>query len=305
MKSFRNLLADYLVLRRSLGYKLQGDGVRLSSFVSFLEQEHASHITVQLALKWAMNTAGQGQHRLIMVRGFAKYIAAFDDRTEVPPADLLPRKSQRLRPHIFSDEEVRLLLKSARNYGHDKPRGTYYCLFGLLAVSGLRSGEAMRLHIKDVNLTNGVLTVSGTKFGKSRFVPLHPSVVDELRKYRKQRDSLHAPHASAHFFIGRRGAQLCHRSMYNVFSRLCAGIGLQNKPGRGKPRLHDFRHRFAIRTLIDWYRDGQDVEARLPTLATFLGHVSVESTYWYLSEYPELMRFAVSRLDSRWKEAER
>lgn len=303
MKTLRNLLTGYLALRRALGAKLQAEGVRLPKFVSFVEEQESTYITTRLALDWAQQTSGRYPiKRLTMVRGFAKYVAGFDPRTEIPPFDCLRRKFPRSRPYIYSDEEIKDLLRAAWKY-RDEPRGTYYCLLGLLTVSGLRIGEAIRLQTQDVDLENGILTIRDTKFGKSRLVPIHPTTVRELREFRQRRDGLLASEnkSSHHFFISRKGTPLSHRSVYVAFRSLSVDVGLRKKTSGSGPRIHDFRHRFAVSTLICWYRSGQDAESLLPVLSTFLGHVSVDSTYWYLAEYPELMKLAVQRLDDRWR----
>ncbi len=302
MKTLRQTLDEYLELRRSLGFKLCKAGARLPKFLAFMEERKAAYITTTGAFEWALQSSGWGtRSRLSLIRGFAKYVAAFDARTEVPSPALLPKRPPRPRPYIYSDEEVRRLLITARKYPHDQPRGTYHCLLGLLAVSGLRPGEAIGLRVDDVDLTAGILTIQGAKFGKSRLVPLHPTTVNELRKYKRRRDRFLAGHSSHHFFVSRIGTKLSHKQTCLIFRRLSVFTGLRKSlSGRG-PRLHDFRHRFAVKTLIDWYRTGQDVEQRLPMLSTFLGHISVECTYWYLSEYPELMTLAVHRLNARWE----
>jgi len=302
MKALRQALNEYLALRRSLGYKLHAECVWLPKFLSFLESKNAGYVSAATALEWAMQTTGAApRQRLKMVRGFARYLAAFHSRTEVPAANLLPKRADRSRPYIYSDYEVRRLLNAAKQYEHDRPRGTYYCLLGLLAVSGLRSNEAIGLRVEDVDLKNGILTVRGAKFGKYRLVPLHPTTVSQLKAYKVRRDALQGTQTFPTFFITRRGTHLWQPTIYQVFTHLSVAIGLRNTySGRG-PRLHDFRHRFAVQTLIEWCRTGQDVEQLLPTLSTFLGHVSVESTYWYLTEYPELMRLAVRKLNIRWE----
>ena len=302
MRTLGQALDDYLTLRRGLGFKLQADGVRLLNFLSFLKEKKVTHITTRLALEWALQAGGREEprSRLRMVRGFAKYMAAFDVRTEVPPESLLPVKKIRPRPYIYSDKEVDRLLEAAWTGEDDRPRGTYYCLFGLLIVSGMRIGEALRLQVKDIDLPNGILTVRDSKFSQSRLVPLHATTVDELRKYKRRRDKLLGAQSSPHFFITRKGTPLYHQRVYEVFRPLLVKIGLRQGTAGAGPRLHDFRHRFAVRTLIDWYRSGGNVECRLPSLSTYLGHVSVDSTYWYLTEYPELMRLAVNRLEARW-----
>jgi integrase len=269
-----------------------------------MEERKSQYITTQLALDWAQQTSSRyPAKRLTMVRGFAKYAAGFDIRTEVPPLDCLSCKFARSRPYIYSDKEIQHLLRAAWKYRHDKPRGTYYCLLGLLTVSGLRIGEAIKLQTQDVDLRNGILTIRDTKFGKSRLVPIHPTTVRELREYWKRRDAWLSlgNKSSSHFFMTRKGTPLSHHAIYVAFRCLSANVGLGKATSGSGPRIHDFRHRFAIRTLIDWYRSGKNAEVLLPALATFLGHVSVESTYWYLTEYPELMKLAMQRLDDRWE----
>lgn len=303
MKTLRKALDDYLALRRGLGFKLQGDSVKLRSFVSFLKEKNAKYITLRLSTEWAIQTTGLlPALRLRIVRGFAKYMAAFDARTEVPPPDLIPLKAIRPRPYIYSDEEIHRLMDVAKTCVEDQPRGTYYCLFGLLIVCGLRVGEAIRLQISDVDLTDGILTIRDTKFAQSRLVPLHPTTARELKVYKRRRDKLLGARASSHFFITRSGGPLYHECIYQVFRPLLVTISLRQCTSGSGPRLHDFRHRFAVRTMINWYKSGADVERCLPVLSAFLGHVSVDSTYWYLTEYPELMQLAVQRLETRWAE---
>jgi integrase/recombinase XerD len=301
MTTLRQRLDDYLALRRSLGYILRKEGVRLPKYLSFMETRNADHISTSLAIEWATQTVRTSRsERMTMVRGFAKYMAAFDALTEVPPDTLFPKTHVRPRPYIYSDDEVHRLMRVASDYKHDQPLRTYYCLLGLLAVSGLRSGEALGLRIADIDLANGVLTVQGAKFGKSRLVPIHRTTAKELKAYIERRNALHVPELSPYLFVNRTGRRLCRRRAYYAFADLLASAGIRKLNSGRRPRLHDFRHRFAVRTLIDWYRAGQNVEQRLPALTTFLGHVSVEDTYWYLTEYPELMNRAVQRLNERW-----
>jgi integrase/recombinase XerD len=238
-----------------------------------------------------------------MVRGLAKYAAIFGARTEVPQAGLLRTKYPRPRPYIYSDQEIERLLWAARDWGHDRPRTTYYSLLCLIAVSGLRLGEAIRLQVDDVDPSTGNLTIRNSKFGKSRLVPIHASTARKLHEYRRQRDRFLGSQSSTHFFITHTGTPLRQPTLHIVFKKLLVRAGIRDATSRGGPRLHDLRHRFAVRTLIDWYRSGKDIEAHLPVLSTFLGHAYVRSTYWYLTEHPELMRLAVQRLDARWEVA--
>jgi integrase/recombinase XerD len=213
MKTLREALTDYLEMRRGLGYKLHQEGVQLPKFVSFMERRKADCITTALALEWSqqskMGRLEPGK-RFGRIRVFAKYMKAIDPRTEILPGDFLPPR-RRGRPYLYNDEEIRRLLAAAKNRSQaELPRGAYYCLFGLLIATGLRVGEAIRLEVSDVDLTEAILTIRGTKFGKSRLVPLHPTTVRALRNYKRRRDALSASQYSPYFFISRKGTKLFH-----------------------------------------------------------------------------------------------
>lgn len=304
MKTLKNALDDYLRMRRSLGFKLAKEGVRLSKFLAFMRERKACYITTALTLDWALQSTGiRGPlHRLAIVRGFAKYVAALDARTEVPPVSLLPWRYVRPRPYLYSEDEIRRLLEAAATWSRrEQPRGRYYCLFGLLAVSGLRVGEAINLEVQDVDLRQRILTIRESKFGKSRYVPLHPTTARELGKYKQQRDEFLGGRPSPYFFVSRNGTKLFNSDVNRVFTLVSVKAGVRRSTSGRGPRPHDFRHSFAVRTLIRWYQAGADVERHLPVLSTFLGHTLVRNTYWYLTEHPELMRLAVQRLDARWE----
>jgi integrase/recombinase XerD len=304
VRNLRVTLANYLDLRRNLGFKMLNESAALPGFVAFAEKKKVPYITTRLAIDWAQQgREGQSKWRFSMVRGFAKYAAIFDERTEVPEMGLLRSKYPRPRPYIYSNEEIARLLRAALNWGHDRPWRTYYSFLGLLAVSGLRLGEAIRLQLEDVDLEAGILTIRNSKFGKSRLVPLHSSTVRKLREYRRHRDRFLGTRSSPHFFITRTGTALRQPTLHIVFKKLLVLAGIRQVTTRGGPRFHDLRHRFAVRTLIDWYRSGKDIEAHLPLLSTFLGHTHVTGTYWYLSEHPELMKLAVQKLNTRWEGA--
>lgn len=298
-------LDEYLAVRRSLGFKLHADGRMLSDFVRFAERRGSSFITVDLALEWATQPRGcQPVHwarRLSMVRIFARYCAGLDPRTQVPPQGLLPGRFHRKSPHIYSDREISRLVEAARHLR--SPTGLraamYSTLFGLLAVTGMRLGEAMVLDRDDVNLTQGVLTIRQGKFGKARLLPLHPSTRDALEKYARVRDRVHPHPRSRTFFVFESGDRLKTCSVRYMFVYLSRRIGLRGPTERRGPRLHDLRHTFASRTLLGWYRAGLDVEKHLPRLSAYLGHAHVTDTYWYLSAVPELLRLATRRLESK------
>jgi integrase len=240
--------------------------------------------------------------RLCDVRGFARHLVTVEPRTEVPPVRTLP-PIRRAKPYLYTDEEIQRLLAAAL----DLPpidglrRWTFHCLFGLLAVTGLRIGEALRMRRDDVDLRQGVLIIRDTKFGKSRLVPVHATTREVLLRYAARRDEQPDRQSSPYFFVTERGRRLLIQYVHRVFWKLSRRIGLRGPADHTGPRLHDLRHRFAVQALLGWYRAGEDVERRLPALSTYLGHGCVRDTYWYLSACPELMEHAARRLDARWE----
>ena len=309
MNSLDQALNEYIAIRHALGFELREVAGCLRNFVTFLKTEGASYITKDLALRWAIQPAEAQPYtwawRLGMVRRFAAWHSATEPRTEIPAPGLLPHRYQRKTPHIYSDEEIANLLRRAAQL--PSPKGlrapTYTTLFGILAVTGMRVNEALHLDRPDVDLDQGILTIRRTKFGKSRHVPVHPSTVAALRKYAETRDRILAKPTPA-FFVSERGTRITEWIARYTFARLSQQLGLRpiaKSHGRG-PRLHDMRHRLAARTLIHWYRAGLDVERELPKLATYLGHVHVNETYWYLEAVPELLQLATDRLLSNGKE---
>ena len=308
MNTLRQAAEEYLAMRRCLGFKLQKAGPVLLDFITFMERHRAAHITVALALAWAKqplhSQPDTWAQRLSYVRIFARHRCTTDPRTQVPPASLLPFRPKRARPYLYSNREIRDLLRATlRLPCHDGLRPwAYCCLFGLLSVTGLRIGEAQNLRLEDVDLKAGVLTIRNAKFGKDRLVPLHPSTLRVLSRYIARRRRLWAARpASDYLFISGRGHRLDGGDIRRTFYRLSRQIGLRAPGKRHGPRLHDMRHRFASRTLLRWYRAGVDPERRLPVLSAYLGHVHWSDTYWYLSAFPELMRQAMSRLERRWE----
>lgn len=303
MSRLQKAVKDYIDMRRALGYKLREAALLLRDFVSFLEKQRASYITIPLALQWAQQNPAarpaEWARRLTCVRCFARHWSATDPRTQIPPWGLLPHRPSRARPYLYTDEEVRLLLKAALQLGG--LRGlTYYCLFGLLCVTGVRISEALNLRTQDVDLVQRVLVIVGTKFGKSRLVPIRPSTRKVLSDYVRSRHQVFDRDLD-YFFVSKRGNRLDGGQVRRTFYALSRQTGLRGPTASHGPRLHDFRHRFAVGTLIHWYRSGQDVQRLLPVLSTYLGHVHVNDTYWYLTACPELMGLAVKRLERRWE----
>ncbi len=307
MIPLRKALQDYLALRRSLGFKLHKHGVFLRHFVDFLERKGSCHITTALALYWAkLSPDVHPAHwacRLSSVRGFARYRSATDPRTEVPPVGLLPHHYPRPAPYLYADDEIRRLLKAAWKLPSlgGLRSWTYSTFLGLLAVTGLRVGEAIHLHRNDVDIKQGLLRIRQTKFGKDRFVPLHPSTTRALALYARRRNDFCSVPAYPHFFLSDHGKPLTDCMVRWTFVKLSRQIKIRGPAASSGPRLHDLRHRFAVRTLLTWYRAGVDVEARMPVLSTYLGHAHVTDTYWYLSAAPELLALTAARLEKRWE----
>jgi integrase/recombinase XerD len=308
MKQLRKAVRDYLSMRRSLGFKLIRHEVALQEFLLFLARKHVSRITVTLALEWATqntnHTPAEWAARLGIVRGFARHWIATDPSTEIPAAGLLPYRPQRARPYFYSQQEIQGLLKAAKSQPSLDPLRpwTYYCLFGLLAVTGLRIGEALNLQTGDMNWSESMLTINGAKFGKSRLVPLHASTCRVLADYVKRRDQRFGSRSDGPFLLNKNGNRLDKGEVHRTFYSLSRQIGLRAVDASRGPRLHDFRHRFAVETLLRWYRDGEDPKRRLPILSTYLGHAHVTDTYWYLTGTPELLGAAAKRLEKRWED---
>jgi len=310
MNTLREATEEYLNMRRALGFKLREAGARLLDFVTFMEQHRASYITNKLALTWAQQSptvqASTWAQRLCFVRGFARYRSATDPRTQIPLEGLLPFRPQRAQPYFYTDAEIQNLLRAALKLpgsnGVLRP-WTYHVLFGLLSVSGMRLGEVCNLELQDVDLKAAVLTVRGAKFGKSRLLPLHASTCNVLADYlvRRERFWTARPN-SPYLFVSNRGNRLDAAEIRRTFYALSRQIGLRGFADSHGPRIHDLRHRFAVKTLVHWYRAGEDAERRLPILSAYLGHVHVADTYWYLSAWPELMREAMRRLERRWED---
>ena len=303
-------LNEYLAIRRALGFGLREVAGCLRNFVAFLEAEGASYITTKWALRWATRPAeaqpATWAWRLGMVRRFATWFKTVDPRTEIPPASLLLDRYKRRKPYIYTEQEIGKILRQAARL--ESPKGlrahTFTTLFGLLVVSGMRVNEAVNLDRQDVDLAHGILTIRRTKFGKSRHVPIHPSTVAALQKYARRRDRI-VQKSTAAFFVSERGVRITDFTARYTFAKLSQRLGIRSRAtGHGcGPRLHDMRHRFAACTLIHWYRAGLDVERELPKLATYLGHVHINETYWYLEAVPELLQLATDRITGGGKVA--
>jgi integrase/recombinase XerD len=300
MSALADAASDYLRLRNSLGHDLAEHHRELPRFVAFLEAGGLPTVTVAAALAWAHGPdvdpgTSIAPRRMTIARGFARYLAGVDARTEVPPPGLIAGRRRWRPPFVYSPGDIEALLAQARQL-RPMPAATHETLIGLLAVTGLRVGEAIRLDRADIDWAGAVLTIRESKFGKTRMVPVHGSTLSTLGRYARTRDRLCPQTATASFFVSTAGTRLIYACVGQVFRRLRdrAGIGTgADHP----PRIHDLRHTFAVRTLLGWYQTGEDVEARLPILSTYLGHRDPRSTYWYLSAAPELLTLAARRLE--------
>lgn len=303
--SLRHELDRYLTVRRSLGYELGTSERVLRRFVAFAEAEQAQHISTAVFLRWQEIFGQAGREtwaaRFGMVRLFAQWLHGLDPTHEVPPRGLIPSRYRRMRPYIYTEMEIAAIIDAAAElpsvYGM---RGlTCSTLFGLIAVTGLRISEALGLDTGDVDLDEGVLRIRRGKLGKERLIPLAESVTAHLRTYAGERDRLLGL-TPAPFFVTCGGDRLGDCSARYNFAQVCQRIGLRvqqqyGRHGRG-PRIHDLRHSFAARTMIDWYRTGKDPSREMLKLTTYLGHTKPESTYWYIEAVPELLELASHRV---------
>jgi integrase len=304
MKTIATHVEDYLTLRRGLGFKLGVNGYLLRDFAKYCAGKNASHITTNLALKWAVMPKNirpeQRSVRLGMVRVFTKHLAAIDPRTEIPPNGLLPRRKLRSVPCFYREDQVATLIHAAETVCKTDPFKGLTCstLFGLLAATGMRVGEALGMKCDDVNLEMGVLSLRATKHDRKRLVPLHSTVTRKLAQYYMVRTKRQQSSTTAQFFVTSEGNPLPYSVVNHWFLTLARRVGLRDDAPAHGLRLHDLRHYFAVRTLLHWYKEDIDVEVHLPELSTYLGHCHVTDTYWFLSAVPELLQLAAQRWNS-------
>jgi integrase len=302
VSGLRDALEDYLAVRRRLGFKMETTGRLLAGFVAFAEQAGAPTVTTELALAWATAPADADpswwRDRLDAIRPFARYLTAFIPGTEVPPGGLIPGPaSRRAVPYLYSPAEITALLAAAGAIRTPLKAATYQTLTGLLAVTGMRIGEAISLDRPDVDLQAGLLTIRNSKFGKTRQLPLHATTMTALASYAALRDRHHPRPATPAFFVSLTGTRLIYNNVHHGFRRLTQAAGMAPRSARCRPRIHDLRHSFAVTSLLRWYQDGSDVAARLPLLSAWLGHADPGNTYWYLTGTPELLALAAQQLE--------
>ena len=305
---FTVLANDYIDARRAMGYKF-GDQARVViDLAGHLDDLGVEHLTITDVVAWATSTsAGPAWRsgRLGIARGFARFVHAVDPATEIPPTRLLPAVSHRATPYIYSDDDIAAVIDAAR-YLHPVHRAdTYQTMIALIAVTGMRIGEVVRLDDGDVDLVEGLLAIRDSKFATSRQIPLHPTTTAALTSYQQRRDERRPVPKTTAFFTSSIGTRVLRDNISTIFPRLVREAGLQSPAGRRAPRAHDLRHTFAVRTLIEWHRQHLDVNERIPVLSAWLGHVDPANTYWYLTAVPELLTQVTNRLDGNHDDPDR
>jgi integrase len=302
MSTLNTHVDDYLALRRALGFKLEREGRWLAELAAHVDGAGAGTLTSELAIAWASQRASAGPNgwakRLGVARKFATHLQTILPATEVPPPGVFPSRRHRPTPYLWSPQDIGGLLDGARALRPPLRAATHEAIFGLIAATGMRIGEAVGLHRNDVDLGAGVITIRHAKFDRSRLVPLHATATVALQRYATDRDRLCAKLRSEAFFVSSVGTELNRSGVGRTLRLITTAMGIRTETVH--PRVHDLRHSFAVRTLIEWQRCGVNINERISVLSTYLGHVSPADTYWYLSASPELMALAAERLDARF-----
>ena len=294
-------LDDYLAVRRAVGFKLDRTELLLAAFIGYLQARELDTITTDAAIAWAgLPPNGESNwhaHRLSVVRSFARHLHVIDSAHQIPPARVFPTPKHRAVPFLYSAADVAALMAASEMFRSPLRAAALETIIGLLAVTGLRIGEALGLDRADIDLDRAILAVNGAKFTKSRRVPIHPSTVDALGAYLSLRGRLSPQPANPAVFVSVAGTRMAYCNFHSAWLKMVEAAGLVSRSPKCRPRPHDLRHTFAVRTLLDWYRNGDDVAAAMPTLSTFLGHTCPANTYWYLTASPELLSLVVQRLE--------
>lgn len=301
---------DFLAERRRLGFELHSMGYALNSLASYAASgDHQGPLTADFMTDWArldktqLHTPGTGARRIELLRPFARWLRQFEPLTEVPDESAFGPVPGRVAPHVYREDEIVGLLGAARDI---QPQGclraaTFETLFGLIASAGLRVSEALALLDSDVDLKDSTLTVRLSKCKKSRLLPLHPSTVLALARYRQLRSRQVPTTTETAFFVGTRGQRLGHplgdRQVHRIFLELRDKLGWVDRGCHGGPRIHDLRHAFVVRRVMLWYEQGIDVDQAMLSLSTYLGHANISDTYWYLTGVPELMALAGKKFE--------
>lgn len=300
MSGLREVMDSYLATRRALGFQLAAPGKTLEAFVSWMDERDEPTIRRDLATAWVSQfTRRTVSEKLNHIRQFAEHVAWFDPATEIPLVDANPYGSRRARPLILTPEQIDALLVAAGKLTPTVRAASWQTLLGLLVVTGLRISEARNLDDADITMdesSQGWARVADTKFGKSRHVALHQSTMTAIGRYQRLRDQTFPDPTTTALFVARRGTRIARSTAGQTFQEIRALAGLAGGPTAPATRLHDLRHSFATNTLIGHIRAGSDIDAMMPVLSAWLGHVSPESTYWYLSNTPQLAAALAERL---------
>ncbi|NGO90697.1 MAG: tyrosine-type recombinase/integrase [Halomonas sp.] len=302
--TFTERVEAYLDYRRRAGFALKIEGEQLMRFARFADRiSPRGAMTVQLAEQWACAsnrpTPLTAARRIEVLRPFARYCQQFDPATEIPPRGRFGPTHRRLTPHIFTDAEIRALLVACADLHPPGGLRGISCatLFGLIASTGLRTSEAIGLQRPDVDLDRGLLHIQNAKFGKSRWVPLHPTTTQALQHYVKQRDRDPLATTTDAFFVFDYGQPATKKGLQYAFKLLRQRLQWQSRGGHPEPRIYDLRHTFACHNLERWYAQDLDIDCHILALSTYLGHAKITDTYWYLTATPVLLAKAAQRLD--------
>jgi integrase/recombinase XerD len=291
----RRRAGEYLEMRHGLGYELQRPGRLVRQFAGHCDAAGITHVTTKAALDWATLPQEVSSWyrwlRLSAVRGFATYLHALDPAHQIPPADLLPCKQQRPTPYLLGGDAISALMAAAATLRPPLHAATYWTLIGLVAVTGIRPCEVIRMDDGDLEPAARIMTVHG-KNHKDRKILLHPTTLAALTGYARLRDEVLGHRTGPSFFVSTRGTRMSQDRTREVFAGLAATAGLTPPGSTRRPTLNSLRHSFAVATLIGWFGDDTDIEANLPALSTWMGHKKPRSTYWYLQAVPELLQAA-------------
>jgi len=301
-KSMKQQVQEYLSYRRSLGFLLRIEGQQLLEFATYVDnKKHLGPLTEEIAIEWARSSKKSSRftwaRRLEPVRCFAKYCCITEPDTQIPAKGIFGKAHRRNIPYIFSKYEIQQILGATKYLVPEnglRPISFFY-LFNLLYVTGLRISEALNLTPEDVDLIRGLLWVRETKFHKSRLVPLHASTVQALSSYCQLRNKYIPPSKLQTFFILDNGKSITLRATEYAFLRIRNLLDLNAKSQGKMPRVYDLRHTFVCHRLLSWYKQGVDVHKVMPYLSTYLGHVKISDTYWYITGIPELMKIVSKR----------
>ncbi len=303
MIKLKTAVDKYIQLRQSLGYKLRCEKYILYDFVRYMKKEKTDVITIDHAITWAKSRKNAKKARwscrLSAVRCFSKYYKIIKSESQIIPDKILSFKYERKAPYIYTDKDVINILNACNSLYPKNPIGkyTYKTLLGLISVTGMRISEAIALQEDDINFKDKYITVNKSKFNKSRIIPVSDSVIKELKKYQKKRDNYLPEIKKSSFFISVKGGRPYYSTVQKDFRKIIDSAGLNPKVGGRRQRIHDFRHTLAVRVLLMWYRNGDNVSQKMPILSTYLGHVEPRDTYWYLSAVPELMKLTSQKLE--------